>query len=171
MTPTIPTSRLVLRPLAKATQRQVDWLRDPKVVEFSEQRHRVHSLSSQLRYIEGLPKGSHMWGIFHVADDRHIGNLTATADEPNNIADIGILIGDRDLWGKGFATEAWKAAADWLLDTNGGNLRKLEAGTMAPNLAMRRVLFHTGFQLESERKNHFLWNGQLTGALYYGKFR
>ena len=54
---------------------------------------------------------------------------------------------------------------------HGGGLRKLEAGCMATNAAMRRVFFHAGFQFEGEKKNDFLWNGQLTGAVYYGKFR
>ena len=171
MTPAINTSRLVLRPLVKATQRQVDWLRDSRVVEFSEQRHQVHSLATQLNYIRSLPEGSHIWSIHDAVTDRHVGNITATADLPNNVCDLSLLIGDRALWGKGLATEAWKAATAWLLDKHDGGFRKVEAGCMALNLAMKRVLFHAGFKFEGERKNHFICNSQVSGAAYYGRFR
>lgn len=168
MTPTLTTAHLVLRPLTKASQRQVDWLRDPKVTQFSEQRHVKHSLASCLRYIQACP---FMWAIYDLKD-RHIGNLTAHSDIPNNIANVGIMIGDTDYWGRGWGTEAWRCATAWLLDKEGGNFRKLEAGCMAINIPMRRVLDHTGFRHEGERLNHFLFNGaQACGEVFYGKFR
>lgn len=170
MTPTLPTRSLVLRPLTKATQRQVDWLRDPEVVEFSEQRHRAHTLSTQLRYIQSLQDGSHIWAITVADEDRHIGNLTAAVDQPNQIAELGILIGDKDYWNRGFGSEAWTAASTWLLGKDDGGMRKLEAGCMALNAPMR-CLLSRAWSFEGEKKNHFLCNGQLSGALYYGKFR
>jgi ribosomal-protein-alanine N-acetyltransferase len=170
MTPTLSTARLILRPLVKPSQRQVDWLRDPDVVRFSEQRHHTHTLASCLRYIQSLA-GGHIWGLWTTAD-RHIGNIAAAVDAPNNIADLSILIGETGQWGQGYGTEAWREAARWLLDKDGGALRKLEAGCMAVNAPMRRLLDRTGFQFEGERKNHFLWQaGQPVGAVYYGRFR
>src|SRR5215472_12909005 len=123
MTPTLSTERLALRPLVKSTQRQLGWLRDPKVVEFSEQRHREHTYNSQLNFISTLPYRSHIWAICPIATDEHIGNICAVADAPNNICDLGVLIGERGCWGKGFATEAFKAATGWLLDPDGGDFR------------------------------------------------
>lgn len=172
MTPTITTRNLVLRPLTKATQRNVDWLRDPKVVEYSEQRHKAHTLTTCLTYINSLKPYGHIWAIWTTAGDRYIGNLAADVDAPNLTADVSILIGERDYWGKGLGSEAWGAACNWLLDKDCGGLRKLEAGCMAVNIAMRRVFDHTGFQFEGERKNHFLYQpGQPVGAVYYGRFR
>ncbi len=172
MTPTITTTKLILRPLLKATQRHVDWLRDQKVVEYSEQRHREHTLTTCLRYIHSFVPDGHIWAIYTTKDDRHIGNIAADVDRPNNTADLSILIGDREHWGKGLGSEAWRWVTEWLLNKDGGDLRKVEAGCMAVNIAMRRVLDHTGFQFEGERKNHFLYKaGQPCGAVYYGRFR
>ena len=171
MTPTLSTERLVLRPLLKATQRQLEWLRDPVAMQYSEQRHRQHTLNSQLVFITELPAGSYMWAIRLIANEEHIGNICAYADQPNNVCDLTVLIGERDHWGKGYATEAWRSATSWLLDPDGGAFRKVEAGCMANNTGMRRVLFHAGFQFEGERKNHFLWKGQPIGCMYYGRFR
>lgn len=172
MTPTITTSKLILRPLTKATQRHIDWLRDPKVTEYSEQRHREHTFATCLRYIHSFVPDGHIWAISTTLDDRHIGNIAADVDRPNNTCDLSILIGDRDCWGKGFGRDAWRTVSEWLLNREGGDLRKVEAGCMAVNIPMRRVLDHTGFQFEGERKNHFLYKeGQPCGAVYYGRFR
>ncbi len=172
MTPTITTRSLVLRPLVKATQRNVDWLRDPVVVEYSEQRHRVHTLTTCLSYINSLKPYGHIWGIWTARNDQHIGNIVADVDQPNNVADVSILIGNQEYWGKGLGTEAWATACNWLLDKDCGGLRKLEAGCMAVNVAMRRVLDRSKFEYEGERKNHFIYKpGQPVGAVYYGRFR
>jgi len=164
----IATKRLALRPLMKATPRQVGWLRDPDVVKFSEQRHREHTLSSQLRYVDGFTGASRLWAICRIEDGEHIGNLAAAIDEPNNIAEIGILIGDKESWGKGFGGEAWAVACDYLL---AGGIRKLEAGCMRENAAMLKILLKSKFDFEGERANHFLLDGRPTGMALFGRFR
>lgn len=168
---TIPTARLTLRPLTKATARQIEWLRNPDVVRYSERRHREHTLSSQLRYISSFVGRSRIWGIHLVESGNHIGNLTATHDEPNNVSDVGIMIGETAYWGKGYGAEAWKAACSWLLDKEAGDVRKLEAGAMRDNLAMLKIICGSGFAEEGERKNHYLLDGGMVSAVLFGRMR
>ena len=167
--PTLNAARLVLKGATKATQTEVVWLRDPEVVRYSEQRHKEHTLSTQLRYVTSF-KGF-LWGIYELRNHIHIGNLSAALDGENNIADVGILIGDKNYWQKGYGLEAWKTACSWLLDGDGGRIRKLEAGCMANNIGMRRILDKSGFKLEGERLNHFLFESMPVGMVYYGKFK
>ncbi len=171
MTPTISTNRLSLRPLTKATVRQVAWLLDPEVVKYSEQRHESHSLKSQLRWIDGFTGKSHLWGIYLAATGDHIGNVTARYDDNNLIADVGILLGEQKCWGIGMGGEAWKAAVFWLLDQNCGNVRKLECGCMRENEAMLKIIRGSGFVEEGERKNHFLLDGRPVGMMLFGRHR
>ena len=171
MTPTISTYRLSLRPLTKATPRQIGWLSDPEVVKYSEQRHEAHSLKAQLRYIDTFGGKSHLWGIHLVATGDHIGNLSALHDRNNDVSDIGILIGETRCWGLGMGKEAWKAACTWLLDPVCGNIRKLEAGCMRTNDAMLKILRSTGFEEEGERKSHFLVDGSSVGMMLFGRHR
>lgn len=166
---TISTTRLILRPLTKASPRQVAWLRDADVVSFSEQRHASHTLSSQLRYVNSFAGRSRIWAIIRLADGEHIGNLTARVDEPNNVAEVGILIGETSAWGKGLGSEAWVAACRWLLSE--GDMRKLEAGCMRSNEAMMKIMRRSNFSLEGERANHFLHNGSPVGMVLFGRFR
>lgn len=182
MTPTLSTPRLVLRELTKATGRQVRWLNTPEVVKFSEQRHRTHTLESQEIYVCGHAREKtksfpsfgfpgYLWGIHDVASDNHIGNISATIDRPNNISEVSILIGETDYWKKGYGKEAWEAVCNWLLAKDGGGVRKLEAGCMTNNIAMVRIIIHSGFVYEGERLNHFLFDGQPVGMKLFGRFR
>ena len=170
-TPTISTRRLSIRPLTKSTPRQITWLTDPVVVRYSEQRHQMHNLKSQLRYVDSFSGKSHLWGIHVVGSGDHIGNLSVVHDPNNDVADVGILIGDRKCWGLGMGAEAWNGVCDWLLDPIRGNIRKLEAGCMRENIAMMKILSGSRFKFEGERTNHFLLDGRPVGMVLFGRHR
>lgn len=170
-TPTISTRRLSLRPLMKSTPRQIGWLTDPDVVRYSEQRHALHNLKTQLRYVDSFSGKSHLWGIHVVATGEHIGNLSVVHDPNNDIGEVGILIGEKKCWKLGMGGEAWNAACDWLLDPLCGNVRKLEAGCMRENVAMMKIITNSKFKLEGERTNHFLLDGRPVGMVLFGRHR
>ena len=169
MTPTISTPRMIVKPLVNATPRQVRWLNTSEIVKHSEQRHVKHTMETQMSYVTTFE--GHLWGIRDIDKDVHIGNVSAAIDKNNNVADVGILIGECDYWGKGYGQEAWIAVCSWLLDREGGRLRKIEAGCMASNVAMLRILAASGFTYEGERLNHFLFGGQPVGMKLFGRFR
>lgn len=171
MTPTISTARLTLRPLTKVASRNIAWLRDPEVVRYSQQRHELHTLSTQMRYISAFTGRSHLWAIVEVQTGDHIGNLSATHDAPNDVTDVGIMIGETRSWGKGYAKEAWSQACLWLLDPGCGKVRKLEAGCARSNVAMMKIIQGSGFKQEGERLNHLLIDGAPTGMVLFGKMR
>lgn len=171
MTPTISTARLTLRHLKRATRENLAWLRDPEVTKFSEQRHDEHTLSTQLRFVSAFTGRSHLWGIHLVATGDHIGNITATHDAPNNVTEVGIMIGDTRVWGKGYGAEAWSTVCGWLLDPGCGAARKLEAGCMKNNVAMMRIIQRSGFTQEGELLNHFLFEGSPISMVLFGRMR
>lgn len=171
MTPTISTARLSLRPLKKVTNANVAWLRDPEVVRYSEQRHEKHTLHSQLRYVNSFSGRSHLWGIHIISTGEHIGNITASHDAPNDVTEVGIMIGVMAHWGKGFGAEAWNRACAWLLDKDGGKVRKLEAGCMKNNSAMVKIITQSGFTQEGELLNHFLYEGNPISMMLYGRMK
>jgi ribosomal-protein-alanine N-acetyltransferase len=168
MTPTITTERLSLRHLTKSTPDQIRWLNDPEIVRYSEQRHERHTQFSQITYVNSFKDGSHIWAIHRVDNKRHIGNITATLDAPNNVSDVGLLIGEADLWGRGYGAEAWNAVCKWLLSE--GKVRKLEAGCMRSNAAMLKIIQKSGFKQEGERVNHYVLGGGTVSAVLFGRF-
>lgn len=160
------TARLNLKQVKFPLDEQPDWLNDPRNTVYSEQRHYEHDKRSCAEYIQTC---SLFWGIQEIDSGEWIGTISARIDEPNEIADLGILI-HWEYTGRGYAREAWAKVCDHLL--NGTNqLRKIEAGMMATNHPMRNLCEKTGMFYEGERKNHFLSDqGHPVGLVMYGKW-
>ncbi|MBX7200354.1 MAG: GNAT family N-acetyltransferase [Rhodospirillaceae bacterium] len=159
--PILTGAKCRLEPFADQhlTARYVGWLGDPAVVRHSEQRHRKHDLESCRAYAASFAGSPHyFWAI--VANDPalgHIGNINAYLDSANRVADVGILVGERASWGKGFGTDAWLTACRFLLLDQ--NLRKVTAGTLANNHGMLAVMRHAGMREEGRRRRQALWEG------------
>jgi [ribosomal protein S5]-alanine N-acetyltransferase len=103
------------------------------------------------------------------ADLGHIGNVNVYVDENNKVADIGILLGDKKVWGHGYGTEAWKAVCEYLLlDLN---LRKVTAGTSANNAGMRGIMRSVGMIEDGKRARQLMMDGQEIDIVYTALFR
>jgi len=169
----IRTERLRLVPFGEEflTPRYVDWLNDPQVVRFSRQRHSVHTLESCRRYwqsFHGTP--NRLWAIVEAAEGLgHIGNLSASIDPRDEVADLGILIGERGAWGRGYGAEAWKAVCRHLFEGQG--VRKITAGTYATNLAMLGIMRAAGMADDGRRRRHALVDGGAVDVIHAALFR
>jgi RimJ/RimL family protein N-acetyltransferase len=99
-----------------------------------------------------------MFGMFRRNDGRHIGNIKiGPLETRHGRGDIGLLIGDRGSWGKGYAREAIAAMADYALGPLG--LHKVTAGCYAGNEGSRRAFLAAGFVQEGTRRAQ-LWDGE-----------
>lgn len=172
ITDTIVTSRLVLSPFSEEylTQRYVNWLNDPLVTRYSEQRHKTHTLNSCRTYwksVDDSPNG--FWAISQKnSDTSHIGNMTAHIDPANGVADLSILIGERSCWGQGFGLEAWTAVCSHLCSCAG--VRKITAGTMAENQQMLTIMRRSGMHHEATLKRQFRFDGREVDAILMAFF-
>lgn len=171
MTPSIKTERLRLyAPYHRAfdLERQIGWLNDKHVVKYSEQRHREHTMESQWKYIASFDQvASHCWEISHKYGcyDYPIGTITAQRDIMNKVADIGILIGKRDLWGAGYGKEAWRAVMSYLF---ADGIQKIEAGTVRDNIGMVKIMNKSGMSPEGIRRNHIILDGKPHDVILMG---
>lgn len=172
-TPTLPTERLTLVPFSERhlSARYVGWLNDPEVVRYSEQRHRKHTMETCRQYFDSLSDTpSHFWAIeAKDADLGHIGNITATVDTNNEVADVAIILGESAAWDKGYGTEAWAEVCRYLLQDTG--MRKVSAGTMACNDGMLAIMRKTGMAEECRRPRQFLLDGEEIDVVYVALYR
>ena len=74
----------------------------------------------------------------------------------------------RDLWNRGYATEAVSAALDYCFAGDGF---RVTASCLAENLGSRRVLEKCGFVQEGLLKRHTWHDGQWKDCAVYGKLR
>jgi len=171
--PVIETERLQIVSCSERylTARYVSWLNDPDVVRYSDQRHRKHTLESCREYLEsfqGTP--NYLWAIV-VRDPQigHIGTLTGYVDESHSVADLGIMIGERQAWECGYGTEAWSAVCEYLFGEL--ELRKITAGAIAPNTPMLSLMVKTGMKEDGRRIRHGVWEGEEVDVIHMAKFR
>jgi RimJ/RimL family protein N-acetyltransferase len=167
---TIETARLRIVPFddEHLTARYVGWLNDPDVVRHSELRHRPQTLEGSGVYRESMQRGGHFFWAVVTKDGRHIGNMTAIIDRPNRVADLSIMIGEREVWGQGYGSEAWDAACRYLLE--GAEMRKVRAGTMAVNQAMRALMRKSEMEPDGVWRRHLLFEGQEVDVVFAALF-
>ena len=169
----LKTERLLIHPFEERhiTSQYINWLNDHEVMQYSEQRHKRHTRKSCLTYLKSFDESPHfLWAII-VRDNKwgHIGNINAYVNEFNGIADIGILIGEKDVWGLGYGSEAWNAICDFLLRQR--KIRKVTAGALTVNKGMIRLMMKAGMQPDGLRKRHFLYKGEESDLTHMALFR
>jgi len=154
-------------------ERYVRWLNDPEVTRFSELRHRRHTLEDGRHFVERLAGGGH-W-LFAIHFDRgcgesvHVGNLAVYFDRPNQTAEMSILIGEKEHWGKGVGASAWRIATLRVFKET--NVYKIWGGTLAGNLAMIGTMTGIGMVPDGIQRAHMLWNDQRMDVVRFALFR
>ena len=76
--------------------------------------------------------------VSRLSDYTPIGTMTVYVSIPHGTADLGIMIGDRTVWGMGYGEDAWCTMVAWLSTRQ--EIRKLTAGTLACNLGMIKLM-------------------------------
>lgn len=162
-----------LRPFGPGdiTEAYLGWLNDAKVTRYSNQRFRTHTRESCEAYLAGFAGTPNLFlSIRDAASDAAIGTMTAYRNLHHGTCDVGIMVGERDYWGGGYGQEAWNLLTGWLLDPQGGGVRKLTAGTLAANGAMVRLMERSGMTLEAVRREQEIVEGEPVDMVHYARF-
>lgn len=168
----VTTNRLIIETLTTDNM-SVDylgWLHDPKVTQYLESRHTRHTRDSVAQYVENIftSDSDLLMGIFVKPKKRHIGNIKMGGlNRLYSRADIGIIIGERDFWGKGYASEAVSGLCDLAFSTIG--VRRLWAGAYASNKGSTKAFLKAGFLQEGILRGHYVLNGQPEDGILVGK--
>lgn len=142
-----------------ATEEYCSWLRDPEVNTFLASN--PCSREELQQYIEQKQKDKNciFWGIFLNESDTHIGNLKL---EPVNFEEkkavIGILIGKKECWNKGFGTEAITLAVDYCFRELG--LEEIALGVVKEHLAAIKAYEKAGFAKQKINEKAITIRGQ-----------
>ncbi|MBI1812552.1 GNAT family N-acetyltransferase [Candidatus Peregrinibacteria bacterium] len=139
-----------------ATEAYASWLNDPEVNRYLETRQvTLEQLRSYIREKAASPDAL-LFGIFWKENGRHIGNIKLEPiDREAHEATMGILIGDKEYWGKGIATEATNLISDYAFSLL--HLRSITLGVIADHAAAIRVYEKCGFarvRVEKGAINH-----------------
>jgi ribosomal-protein-alanine N-acetyltransferase len=145
------------------------WFADRAVTRYMLIRHPT-SLRKQEEWIEQTAASPDdvLWAMTRTAGGEIIGNVGLHKIVwRHGHAELGYVIGERDQWGKGHATEAIKLVTAYAFLELG--LHKVWASVIAPNEASRRALERNGYtQCALFRRDryvegqwHDLWVGEI----------
>lgn len=96
--------------------------------------------ASELRY---SPSTRH-WFAIETTDDKHIGNCGFyNIDEIEGKAELGIMIGDRDHWDRGYGTDVVSTMLSYVFQQT--NSRRIYLKTLEANSRARRCFQKCGF--------------------------
>ena len=145
------------------------WLNDPAVTEFLEIRYTPHSLEDIRKFVEAMDgkKDEIFLAICLKDGDRHIGNIKLGPINPiHRFADVSLLIGERDCWRAGYATEAIRILTAFAF--NALNLNKLRAGCYSGNRGSEKAFLKAGFRREGLLKNQWIVGGAFQDEVLMG---
>lgn len=170
-TPILYGERIYLRRLTEddATDNYVRWMNDPEINQYLESRFYTHTIESTKAFIRSVTNdNNYQFGIFAKESNKHIGNIKVGGiNHYHRYADIGFLIGEKDYWGKGIATEAIALATDFAFNTL--KLHKLWGGLYSPNIGSLRAFQKNGYEQEGVKKSQYLLNGVYYDDILFGK--
>lgn len=165
-------TKILLRPfdVSDITPEYVSWLNDPEVVKYSNQRFVEHSEDSCLNFYNSFTYSDNLFISIRLQDtDEAVGTMTAYVSPHHGTVDIGIMIGERSVWGCGIGQDAWDTLLDWFIAQP--HIRKITAGTMRCNQPMVKLMERSGMSLEAIQVKQELLDGMPQDLLYYAKFR
>lgn len=165
MVPTIPSERLVLRPVEASDLAALDRnvRMSPPIEDLPEGGLSLAELTAWLEAARAA--GVMQWAIVHGGEP--IG-LVRARFERGAIAHLGFYVVE-SRQGSGYTTEAVRAAIAWIFTETPAH--RITLGVTTSNVAMWRVAQRVGFVLEGVARACVLWAGSWHDARYYALLR
>ena len=166
--------KIYLRPISidDASTRYLSWINSKEVTKGMLTGKIPTNLEQLKRYLESVSndKNSVMLAICEKNNDLHIGNVKLDQfDWVGHTAMFGIMIGDKDFWGKGIGTMVCELVGEYAFNTL--NLRKLTLSVYDNNPAAVGLYEKSGFVQEGRLRKHVFADGVYYDKIYMSKFR
>jgi RimJ/RimL family protein N-acetyltransferase len=155
-----------------ATERYLSWVNDPEVTRGLVTGTYPSDISSLRNYVASVINDPNaiMFAVCANETDLHIGNIKLDRfDHVARTAELGIMLGDADFWGKGIGSEVCKLTLDYAF--NQLNLRKVSLTVYANNPGAVRLYEKLGFSVEGTLKAHVFADGAYHDKLWMSIFR
>lgn len=167
--PNLVGTRILLKPLypEDVSDTYVSWLNDIHVNSYLECRFTNHTLKTVKEFVKlQVESGSVIFYGIWSKEGIHIGNIKiGPIDKYHLTADIGFLIGNREYWGKGIASDAIHIMCNLAF---GFGIKKITAGAYENNIGSIKALEKCGFVKEGYRKEQVIKDGVRFGTYLFG---
>ena len=150
-----------------ASKAYLDWLNDSSINAFLEvRRNPPKSIEDLNIFINNCIESENdlLIGIF-TKENKHIGNIKILFNWENLRCEVGIIVGDKNFWGKGIATEGIRLVTNYSIKET--NIKKIIAGLYKQNIGSQKAFEKAGFELEGIFKNYWYYNGESFDQSFY----
>ncbi len=167
-------SLVFLRPLERTdlNERYLSWLNDPEVTRYMETGtfpSTAEDLENYYRSVMGS-KNDVILAVVDKKSGQQIGNVKlGPIHWVHRVATFGILVGDKEFWGKGVGLEATRLMVEYGFYRL--NLRRINLGVFAEHEAAVRCYEKAGFKVEGRMREELFQGGKYKDRLWMGLLR
>jgi ribosomal-protein-alanine N-acetyltransferase len=167
-------SKIYLRPLERSdlNATYLGWLNDAEVTRYLETGAFPTTMQDLEKFYQGVT-GSRTEVIFAIADGKshkHIGNVKlGPIDWVHHRAMFGIMIGEKDYWGKGMGEEVTRLIVEYAFSRL--NLRRIGLVVFEEHEPAVRCYQKIGFKVEGCLREQMFHEGKYKNHLYMGLLR
>lgn len=163
----LPGGKVTLRPLEKTDlDRSLQWLTDPLVNKYLSQNFKELTVRQEEQWFKYIKDSNQdiVFAILETASNTHIGNCALhKIDQKRRSCELGIVIGEKDYWDRGFGTDAVKVIVNFAIGELG--LSKVWLNVYTYNQRAIKVYENCGFKLLRVLKRNHLYNGKYWDTL------
>lgn len=164
--------KVLLRPIKRSDiSFFLKWFNDPEIIQYLT-RYLPMTEMAEEKWIEELATKpqSEVVFIIEVIEDgsnKPIGNCGLHRIHPkDHTAEIGIVIGEKDYWGKGYGTEATQLLIEYGFKQL--NLHRVSSWVIEFNKRSIKLCEKLGFQKEGVLRKAIFKNGQFWDKILFG---
>lgn len=164
----IKGEKVILRPIKMSdAPRFARWFSDPEVHQFLALRRKNITLKEERKFLrKKLSDKSQCNFAIDTIDGVHIGSVGFKLVLLDKRATLGIVIGDKQYWGKGCGTDAMKVILRYGFKKL--RLHKVELEVYDYNLRAITVYEKLGFRHEGVRRDYTLWKNKFYNCFSMG---
>ena len=121
----------------------------------------LYTLENETKWYEGLSadKDQYSFAIETIEEEKYIGGCGVNSvDWKNSIAVIGIFIGDKNYWDKGYGTDAMKILVKFIFEQM--NINKVKLNVYGFNERAIRCYEKCGFKKEGTLRQEIFRDGK-----------
>lgn len=124
----IEGKRVYLSPInIEDAEKYTEWLNDLEITINLSMPHKTYTLEQEKEALKKLSQDGYNYAIVNKEDNKLLGNCgLMNVDLINQIGEVGIFIGNKEFWNRGYGTEAMELLLDYafnLLNLNNVMLR------------------------------------------------
>tara|TARA_B100000686_G_scaffold197358_1_gene204192 strand:- start:96 stop:668 length:573 start_codon:yes stop_codon:yes gene_type:complete len=145
------------------------WFNDAEVTRFEDKGYFANSIDKQTSYFENISQSNTdvVLAIIHNQSNKHIGNVGLhRINWIHRTAILGIVIGEKEFWGKGYGKQSWKLITQYGIEVL--NLNKITATMIEGNSRSLACALASGFDIEGTQKEQMYKHGEYHNLIQVG---